>query len=359
MPTAPTTVQDAVLGEVTVQPDQPQMQDFIIIKGERAGGGASGGPTYHFAVVVDDAAMGVTHVIRGQEHLNNTIKHVALQDALGLPRPTYAHIPLIFNPDGSKMSKRDKAKAARAAAKLADETTIRQIAEHTADEYLQKTPWVPPGEVQEMFARRYPADVLLPNETSLRTRFQLKGDPTPDQRPGLVEALLKTLLEFIEGKNDHLIITALLAEKLNVSLPEIDVDDFRRTGYLPEVMNNYLALLGWNPGGNVEQFGERPLDFIAEHFSLDRVQKGSAKFDRDKLHHFNHEYITALPLDEFKERLRTHFNNYHPEFAAIVNDEAKFAKFAETYQPRCHVLSEPAELGRFFVEPPARMTRRR
>lgn len=286
MPDEPITVHDEVLGEVTVQPDQPQMQDFVIRKGEAAGGG----PTYHFAVTIDDHEMGVTHVIRGQEHLNNTVKHVALMEALGIERPVYAHIPLIFNPDGSKMSKRDKAKAARAAAKA-------------------------------------------------------RGLPSPGVSAERFE-------QFMNKENDSIEIAEAIARTLALTLPEIDVDDFRRSGYLPEVMNNYLALLGWNPGGDVERFGERPLAFIAEHFALDRVQKGSAKFDRDKLYAFNHEYITALPADAFRRRLRAHFEVYHPEFSPIVEDEARFAMFAAAYQPRCHVLSEPAELGRFFVEAP-------
>ncbi len=107
LPAGPITVHDAVLGDVSV--DAGEIDDFVIRK-------ADGFPTYHLAVVVDDATMGVTHVIRGQEHLNNAPKHRALQAALDLPVPVFAHIPLIFNPDGSKMSKRDKAKAARAAA---------------------------------------------------------------------------------------------------------------------------------------------------------------------------------------------------------------------------------------------------
>ena len=59
-------------------------------------------------MVADDAAMGVTHVLRGQEHLNNTPRHVALQRALGFPQPVYVHLPVIANPDGSKLSKCDK-----------------------------------------------------------------------------------------------------------------------------------------------------------------------------------------------------------------------------------------------------------
>ncbi|HIB00580.1 MAG TPA: glutamate--tRNA ligase, partial [Phycisphaerales bacterium] len=95
----PLTVTDCVVGDVTVE--RTEVDDFVIFKGD-------GFPTYHFAVIVDDALMHVTHVLRGQEHLNNTFKHILLQEALGFERPTYAHISLIFNPDGSKMSKRDK-----------------------------------------------------------------------------------------------------------------------------------------------------------------------------------------------------------------------------------------------------------
>src|SRR5262249_62345993 len=86
---------------------------------------ADGFPTYHFAVVVDDEEMGVTHVLRGQEHLNNTPRHVALQKGLEFRTPQYAHMPLIFNMDSSKMGKRDKDKAVREAAKKAGLASLR------------------------------------------------------------------------------------------------------------------------------------------------------------------------------------------------------------------------------------------
>ena len=108
MPKEPVVVPDAALGDVTFGPEQ--LEDFVILKSD-------GSPTFHFAVVVDDELMGVTHVIRGQEHLANTPKHLALQEALGFRRPAYGHLSSILNVDGSKMSKRDKAKVARAAAR--------------------------------------------------------------------------------------------------------------------------------------------------------------------------------------------------------------------------------------------------
>jgi nondiscriminating glutamyl-tRNA synthetase len=65
-----------------------------------------GQPLYHFVVVVDDEAMEITHVLRGEDHLSNTPKHIALIRALGYREPVFGHIPLILNPDRSKMSKR-------------------------------------------------------------------------------------------------------------------------------------------------------------------------------------------------------------------------------------------------------------
>ncbi len=73
--------------------------DFVIVR-------ADGTPLYHFAVVVDDAAMDITHVIRGEDHISNTPKHILLFRALGHDVPHFAHLPLILNPDRTKMSKR-------------------------------------------------------------------------------------------------------------------------------------------------------------------------------------------------------------------------------------------------------------
>ncbi len=167
MPDEAVTVVDEVLGEVTIQPED--MDDLVIWK-------ADGYPTYHFAVVVDDELMGVTHVIRGQEHLINTPKHVALQRGLGFRVPSFAHLPLIMNPEGSKMSKRDKDKAAREAAKKAG----------------------------------------------------LSASPVEGVSDGDFAKWLKDSKSQLE--TDSL---ELLAAKLGLALPEINVDDFRRAGYLP------------------------------------------------------------------------------------------------------------------------------
>jgi glutamyl-tRNA synthetase len=90
-------IHDAVHGEVTF--DAKELDDFVIIR-------TDGTPTYNFATVVDDAAMGITHVIRGDDHLSNTPRQVMVYEALGAPVPTFAHISMILGADGKKLSKR-------------------------------------------------------------------------------------------------------------------------------------------------------------------------------------------------------------------------------------------------------------
>ena len=97
-----TTIQDLVQGEVTVQ--NKELDDMILLRQD-------GSPVYMLAVVVDDYDMGVTHVIRGDDHLNNAFRQIPIYDGMGWERPTYAHIPLILDENGKKLSKRTGAAA--------------------------------------------------------------------------------------------------------------------------------------------------------------------------------------------------------------------------------------------------------
>jgi glutamyl-tRNA synthetase len=98
----PITIPDLVVGDVTREPADREAADpdFVLVRSD-------GQPLFHLVNVVDDLDMGVTHVIRGEDHLSNTAKHIALFGAFGVQPPHYAHIPLILNQDGSKMSKRE------------------------------------------------------------------------------------------------------------------------------------------------------------------------------------------------------------------------------------------------------------
>jgi glutamyl-tRNA synthetase len=97
-PKTPITVPDLICGNI--QFDRTNEPDLVIQRKD-------GSPVFHLVNVVDDIEMAVTHVIRGEDHLSNTQKHLALIEAIGAKAPHYAHIPLILNPNGSKMSKRD------------------------------------------------------------------------------------------------------------------------------------------------------------------------------------------------------------------------------------------------------------
>lgn len=101
----PVTMHDLVCGEVTIDyRDESNTPDMVVKRSD-------GSYVFHFVNVVDDLEMKISHVIRGEDHLMNTPKHLQLIEALGGVAPAYAHIPLIQNPNGSKMSKRDQGAA--------------------------------------------------------------------------------------------------------------------------------------------------------------------------------------------------------------------------------------------------------
>jgi len=110
----PIEIPDIICGDVVRSLNETEMldPDFVIVRSD-------GNPVFHFVNVVDDLEMKITHVIRGEDHLSNTPKHIALFRAFGVEPPKYAHIPMILNLDGSKMSKRDPDAAKARLASLA------------------------------------------------------------------------------------------------------------------------------------------------------------------------------------------------------------------------------------------------
>jgi len=233
-------VNDVVRGEVRFA--AREIGDFIIQKSD-------GFPTYNFACVVDDELMEVTHVIRGQEHLMNTPGQQAIQDALGFKRPIYAHMSVTVSEGGGKLSKRERPKALRKVIKSDPNIEIEKLAEvgGLSTEDLESF---------------------------------VKGKTTP-QMPG-VDAM---------------------AKYLGVELPEINVVDFFRSGYLPETMINFLSLLGWSPGGDREIMS--PGELI-DCFDLTRLTKTNSLFDRRKLMAFNTEHLRMLEPG----KLLQHFKDY-------------------------------------------------
>jgi glutamyl-tRNA synthetase len=289
MPVKEYRFDDAVLG-----PGQgvaaDQVQDFVIRKSD-------GMPTYHFAVVVDDHDMGVNHVLRGQEHLLNTVNHIALQDALGYPRPVYAHLPVILNPEtGEKLSKRDR---------------DRKIRQRT-HEFLRSRKKMIQDVAEEA---GLPSDRLSDWLANDKKQLDLGEQPRVMKVIGLRES----------------------------DLPEIMVHDFRKTGYLPEVVNNFLALLGWNPGKDREHMS---MDELVQVYTLENVGKGNARFNREKLLSFNTDACaSAQParlIAAFRDYLRA--NPDSPLNAASDEQLAKLLQMKKGFR----VLREVDELSRFL-----------
>jgi glutamyl/glutaminyl-tRNA synthetase len=284
VPPAPVVVHDAVLGEVTFPYEE--IDDLVIRK-------ADGMPTYHFAVVVDDELMDVTHILRGQEHLNNTPRHVAMQQVLGFRKPVFAHLPLIFNADGSKMSKRDKDKAAKAAWKQA-EPALRAASL---------------------------GDASGPTQHEVESWASDKAAQLPSDK------------------------LRVLASHLAVELPEIDVEDFRRAGYLPEVVCNYLSLLGWSKGDDIERFD---MEEFARRFTVERIGKTAAKFDRDKLLSFNFDTIQSMDPALLARRWREWCDRYDRQVPEVLGDRMELAaKAARQRAKTLRQLREP--LGFVFT----------
>ena len=238
----PLVVQDMVRGVITFAAGE--IGDFIIQKSD-------GFPTYNFACVVDDYSMKITHVIRGQEHLMNTPGQQALWRAMfgASPLPKYAHMSVTVSDTGGKLSKRERPKALRNAIKAMPDIELEKLAD-------------------------------VGNLTPQEVDSFIKGKSTPDM-PGI----------------------DAMAKYLAVPLPEINVVDFFTSGYLPETMVNFLALLGWNPGGNREIMS---VDELTDCFDLSRLTKANSLFDRKKLLAFNTEHIRQAG----KVKLLQHFKDY-------------------------------------------------
>jgi len=201
--------------------------------------------------VVDDHDLEISHVIRGDDHLVNTPKQLALYRALGWTPPVFAHLPMIHNPDGSKMSKRDQ------------------------EDF-------PPG------AR----GVLSPT-----------------------------------GKIRK------------------EVEAYRDAGYLPEVLFNFLALLGWAPDGKREVLSRAELE---AEFDLARCRPSPARFDVEKLNWLNGLYLREkLAPAELGARVRAFLRD--SGFDPGQRGEAWYEKFVALYRPRARTLADFAEMGRFFL----------
>jgi len=221
-------VNDLIRGKVEF--NSSTLDDQVLIKSD-------GFPTYHLANVVDDHLMRITHVIRGEEWLPSTPKHVLLYDFFGWEKPVFAHLPLLLNPDKSKLSKR-------------------------------------------------------------------QGD--------------------------------------------VAVEDYRAKGYLKEALINFVALLGWTAGDDVEFYY---IDELIKKFTLERVNKSGAVFNLEKLVWLNEEHLKKKPSEELLILLKNELaeskykdNSYDNEYLLHV---------IESMRERISFVKDIIEKSFYYFERPA------
>jgi glutamyl-tRNA synthetase len=225
MPDGSTTWNDLVRGEITI--DHANVPDFALTRSD-------GHPLYLLAAGVDDVAMGLTHIVRGEDLVTATPRQLAIYAALGHPQerwPAFAHLPLIVGNDNAPLSKRNG---------------------------------------------------------------------------------------------------------------EVSIAWYRREGFLPEAMVNYLALLGWSPGGDREFFG---VDVLHTEFDLSRVSRNPARFDLKKLEAINGDWIRVLSEDDLGARITPVLLE-----AGITPDQSLLAKAIPLIQTRMARLTEAAGMLRFLFE---------
>ena len=215
-----TVVEDLIQGRVKF--DNTELDDLIILRSD-------GLPTYNFSVVVDDATMGITHVIRGNDHLNNTPRQIQIYQALGYPIPKFGHVPMILGPDKKKLSKRHGAQS---------------------------------------------------------------------------------------------------------------VMEYKKMGYLPQAVVNYLVRLGWSYGDQ-EEFTRGEL---IEKFTLEVVGKSAAAINPGKLDWLNAQYIKKIELEELIQRVQPFleakgYSNIDPDL---------LRKAVLSLRERVKTLVEMADLSEFY-----------
>jgi len=220
-----TTFYDLIHGPVTFKHDT--LDDFILLKSD-------GYPTYHLANVVDDHLMAISHVLRADEWLSSTPRHVLLYQALSWQPPQLAHLPMILGPDRAKLSKRHGA------------TTITE---------------------------------------------------------------------------------------------------YQKQGYLPDAMVNFLVLLGWSLDDRTELLSQEEL---IKHFSLERVGKTAAIFNKDKLEWMNGVYLRKLSLEEFVQHAMPFLDRDLPKSVERPLDSNYVSQVLSLIQERAKTLAEVPQLASFF-----------
>ncbi len=257
----PVVIDDRIRGRV----ERTEDEDFVIFRSD-------GSPVFHFVNVVDDIAMGITHVIRGEDHLSNTSKHVELYQAFGAPVPEFAHIPLILKQEGSgKMSKRDKGA-------LIEEYQNRGYLPEAVVNYIALLGWNPKDDREKMPL----ADIIALFDWDHINQSNARFDDKKMAHMNMAYLLEQPAAHFIKNARDYF-------ERQRPDAPALAAD----ITFFDEVM-----LLAQPKIKGVEELPDYTCYFFSEDYplnekALEKVMKKGEPLDRLR------ELVAALPGFDF------------------------------------------------------------
>ncbi|MCW3169857.1 glutamate--tRNA ligase [Chryseobacterium sp. 09-1422] len=292
------------------------LDDKVLVKND-------GMPTYHFANIIDDHEMEISHVIRGEEWLPSLGLHTLLYEAMGWEAPEFAHLSLILKPDVSTLISKEN---------------IDSITKSFTEEFVTKNSQFSFDEAATLIKS------LFSEVKSPRFKSMLNENEKDNEITASVKQFLKKGLSGKLSKRD--------GDKFGFPVFPLNFTDpatgniskgYRESGYLPEAFMNMVALLGWTPADDKEILS---LEEMAKEFDLNKVHKAGARFSKEKAEWFNHQYIQ---LKSDKELL-----NILKESDLHLNmEDEKLLKIIHLMKERATFPTDIYENGKFFFEAPS------
>ena len=340
-----TIIDDKVQDEVTFQ--NANLDDLIILRSD-------GTPTYNLAVVVDDHDMGVTHVLRGVDHLTNTARQVQIYRALNWPVPVFAHVPLIHGADGAKLSKRHGAlgvEAYRAMGFLPDALKnylVRLGWSHGDQEVFSEAEMVSQFGFEGLGKSAARFDVAKLDDHDMGVTHVLRGVDHLTNTARQVQ--IYRALNWPVPVFAHVpLIHGADGAKLSKRHGALGVEAYRAMGFLPDALKNYLVRLGWSHGDQ-EVFSEAEM---VSQFGFEGLGKSAARFDVAKLEDLNGQYIRKMADKELIEHLKVLFGDLDDGAALNERYEAvgydRLEQLMPAIKERAKTLHDLIDNSRFLV----------
>lgn len=306
---------DIIRGNSAVNTDT--LDDKVLVKND-------GMPTYHFANIIDDHEMEISHVIRGEEWLPSLGLHTLLYEAMGWEAPQFAHLSLILKPDVST---------------LINKENIDEITKSFTEEFVAKNNQFSFDESATII-KSFFSEVKSPRFKSMLSEN--------DKDNEILASVKQFLKKGISGKlskrdGDKFVFPVFPLNFTDPATGNIS-KGYRESGYLPEAFINMVALLGWSPADDKEILS---LDEMAKEFDLNKVHKAGARFSKEKAEWFNHQYLQKKSDKEILEI----FKNLEETKGVNLSDE-KLLKIISLMKERATFVKDIYNDGKFFFEAP-------